>query len=75
MIINKVPGNFHLSTHAFGDVVQLLYMTGRSLDFTHTINHLSFGNDIMMKDIQQKFGDKFYFDIDGSTIDQKLYLY
>jgi hypothetical protein len=21
LIINKVPGNFHLSTHAFGDVV------------------------------------------------------
>jgi hypothetical protein len=21
IIINKVPGNFHLSTHAFGDIV------------------------------------------------------
>ena len=45
VIINKVPGNFHVSTHAFGEVVQKLYMTGRKLDFSHVINHLSFGND------------------------------
>ena len=51
VIINKVPGNFHLSTHAFGQVVQKLYMGGRTLDFTHTINHLSFGNDTQMKQI------------------------
>lgn len=45
VIINKVPGNFHLSTHAFGQVVQMLYMSGHPLDFTHTVNHLSFGNE------------------------------
>lgn len=51
VIINKVPGNFHLSTHAFGEVIQKLYMTGHRLDFSHTINHLSFGNDTQMKQI------------------------
>jgi hypothetical protein len=52
IIINKVPGNFHLSTHAFGQVIQKLYMNGRQLDFTHTLHHLSFGNDTQMKQIQ-----------------------
>ena len=51
VIINKVPGNFHLSTHAFGDVVQKLYMSGKRLDFSHKINHLSFGSDPEMKEI------------------------
>lgn len=75
VIINKVPGNFHLSTHAFGDVVQRLYMGGRRLDFTHTIKHLSFGDDDVMKTIEAKFGDKFQFDLDGTKIDQNQYLY
>ena len=68
VIINKVPGNFHLSTHAFGQVIQKLYMMGHRLDFTHTINHLSFGNDTQMQQIQAKFGEKFVFDLDGHHI-------
>jgi Endoplasmic reticulum vesicle transporter len=51
VIINKVPGNFHVSTHAYGDVVQRLYMGGRALDFSHEIKHLSFGNDKMVREI------------------------
>ena len=70
VIINKVPGNFHLSTHAFGQVVQMIYMGGRQLDFTHTVKHLSFGNDTQMKQIQTKYGEKFVFDMDGHHIDQ-----
>ncbi len=70
VIINKVPGNFHLSTHAFGQVVQMIYMGGRQLDFTHTVKHLSFGNDTQMKQIQSKYGEKFVFDMDGHHIDQ-----
>jgi len=49
VFINKVPGNFHISGHHYPEVVQMLMMQGHSLDFTHKINHLSFGN---MKDIQ-----------------------
>ena len=69
VIINKVPGNFHLSTHAFGEVIQKLYMTGHRLDFSHTINHLSFGNDTQMKQIQSKYDEKFNFDLDNLHID------
>jgi hypothetical protein len=70
VIINKVPGNFHISTHAFGEVVQRIYMQGKRLDFSHTVNHLSFGNDTQMKQIQRKFGEKFVFDLDGHKINQ-----
>jgi hypothetical protein len=44
-------------------------MNGRPLEFSHTINHLSFGNDAQMKQIQQRFGEKFTFDMDGFHID------
>jgi len=74
VIINKVPGNFHLSTHAFGEVVQRLYMTGKRLDFSHTINHLSFGNDTQMKQIQKKYSEKFNFDLDGRQVRQENYI-
>ena len=70
VIINKVPGNFHLSTHAFGEVVQRIYMYGRRLDFSHRINHLSFGDDTQMKAIQNTFGEKFSFDMDNFLINQ-----
>jgi len=45
-------------------------MTGKRLDFTHAIKHLSFGNDATMKVIQSKYGEKFSFDLDGTNIDQ-----
>ncbi len=70
VIINKVPGNFHISTHAFGEVVQRIYMGGKRLDFSHTVNHLSFGNDLMMKQILERYNDKFNYDLDGTSIDQ-----
>jgi CTP-dependent riboflavin kinase len=44
VFINKVPGNFHISGHHYPEVVQKLYMTGHTLDFSHKINHLSFGS-------------------------------
>lgn len=74
MIINKVPGNFHLSTHAFGEVVQRIYMNGRRLDFSHTINHLSFGNVTQMKQIQKKYDEKFAFDLDSTNVQQDQHI-
>jgi hypothetical protein len=68
--INKVPGNFHLSTHAFGDVIQRLYMTGKRLDFTHTVHNLTFGEHSQMEIMQSKFGEKFEWDMEGVYIDQ-----
>ena len=42
----KVPGNFHVSSHHFGSILALI-LGGKhqTLDLSHTIKHLSFGND------------------------------
>ena len=56
--INRVPGNFHISSHAFSDVVMSLMMQGHSFDFEYRINHVSFGRDAHFKLIQQRFSDQ-----------------
>lgn len=74
MFINKVPGNFHISGHHYPEVVQMLYMSGHKLDFTHKINHLSFGNIKDIEHIESNFKEKFKFELDGRYIDQKKYV-
>ena len=42
--VKKVPGNFHISAHAYGRIVQQLASMGLfKFDLSHTIHHLSFG--------------------------------
>jgi hypothetical protein len=74
VFINKVPGNFHISGHHYPDAVQKIYMAGYKLDFSHKINHLSFGN-INNKDyIERNFGDSFKFELDGRDVPQEKYM-
>jgi len=55
--VNKVPGNFHISSHAFGPTIQRLYSEGMMhWDVTHKINHISFGDDSALKEIKKQFG-------------------
>ena len=68
VVINKVPGNFHISTHAFGHIVQMFYAGGGKLDFSHTVHHLSFGDDGMNKELAQRFGENFNNDLDGVRV-------
>ncbi len=46
IIVKKVPGNFHISAHPFESVLEkILPFVGLStLDLSHKINHLSFGD-------------------------------
>ena len=74
VFINKVPGNFHISGHHYPDAVQKLFMAGYKLDFSHTINHLSFGNKQDMAHIEKNFDEKFKFELDGRDIVQSKYL-
>ncbi|CAI2375800.1 unnamed protein product [Moneuplotes crassus] len=53
--VNRVPGNFHIGSHAY---MQLLGMLGQQINLTHTINHLSFGRKRVIKSIESKFQDK-----------------
>lgn len=45
--INRVPGNIHISTHSFFSSFNSLFENHDkdNVDLTHTINHLSFGDD------------------------------
>ena len=45
LTVNKVNGNFHISWHSFPEVFLLLQAQGKVLDFSHKINHLSFGTE------------------------------
>ena len=56
-LVNKVPGNFNISSHAFGPTIQRMFSEGlMQFDVTHKINHISFGDDSDLKQIKAKFG-------------------
>lgn len=42
--IHKVPGNFHISHHAYWNTMEQLYQRGKRIDFTHKIHNISFGD-------------------------------
>ena len=70
VLINKVPGNFHISGHHFPDAVQKLFVSGHKLDFSHRINHLSFGNLADLAEIDKSFGEKPDFELDDLYVPQ-----
>ena len=55
LLINRVPGNFHLSSHAFHDYLQRIFQLSgtRTIDMSHKINHISFGDDSEIKEIMK----------------------
>jgi hypothetical protein len=58
VVVNKVPGNFHISSHAYGSLLQRLASEGYfTFDVSHKINHLSFGDDKDLKYIKKSFGE------------------
>jgi len=76
----RVPGNFHISTHAYGSIVAKLLSEGIfKLDLSHKINHISFGDESDLRHIKSKFDVGILNPLDGvEKIDhtnQKLYEY
>jgi hypothetical protein len=76
----RVPGNFHISTHAYGNIIAKLISEGISTsDLSHKINHISFGDETDIKNIKSKFDVGILNPIDGvEKIDhtkQKMYEY
>lgn len=54
--VNKVPGNFHISSHAFHDKIHSIVGNEiNKLDFSHEILHLSFGENQDIQAIQAAF--------------------
>ena len=74
VFINKVPGNFHISGHHYPEAVQKLFFLGHKLDFSHKINHLSFGDVSDIKHIESNFNEKFKFELDGRDIPQSNFV-
>jgi len=42
LLLNRVPGNFHISSHAFGGFLQMILGDDFKMDLQHTINKFSF---------------------------------
>jgi hypothetical protein len=76
----RVPGNIHISTHAYGNIVGRLYSEGIFVsDLSHKINHISFGDETDIKNIKSKFQVGILNPIDGTEkidhVDSKVYEY
>jgi len=64
--INRVPGNFHISTHAYNDIVMGLSFEGFKFDYTYLINHISFGKMQSFEYLKKEFKDQsFQSPLDG----------
>lgn len=73
VIINKVPGNFHISSHANAEALHMMYMSGRGIDFSHIVHKVSFGLDQHQQQIETIFGaDPPERDMDGLVIEQRF---
>ena len=70
--IHKVPGNFHISHHAYWNTMEQLYHSGKRIDFTHKINNISFGDkDTAAKlrgKMQRRFSENMESDLKGVKV-------
>ena len=72
--ISRVPGNFHFSSHPYGDILQRMVRENHNFkpNLTHTIHSLSFGKEISMDDFKHEFNMGIFGPLDGvSKTDNK----
>mmetsp|Transcript_44964 Transcript_44964/g.51983 ORF Transcript_44964/g.51983 Transcript_44964/m.51983 type:complete len:330 (-) Transcript_44964:154-1143(-) len=57
ILVNKVPGNFHISSHAYGHLLQEVFRQNgiSTIDVSHRINHLSFGEEKDLTYVRKNF--------------------
>jgi len=53
ILVNKVSGNFHVSSHSFPNSAQTMLVRGKRIDFSHKVNHLSFGSEENYKQVKR----------------------
>ena len=53
----RVPGNVHIASHPYMDIVNGLKAKDYQFDFSHNIHHVSFGNKQDFDYISKGFGD------------------
>lgn len=66
--IHKVPGNFHISSHDFGEAYQKLFYANYQVGMKHKINHLSFGDQKEIKEIYSKYGRSMVNELEGVSV-------
>lgn len=76
-MVNKVPGNFHISSHAYGPILQRLFSEGVfNYDVAHKVNHMSFGSDKDLKTIKNTFNSGVLNPLDGTEkLEQRRKMY
>ncbi|MCQ2819170.1 MAG: endoplasmic reticulum-Golgi intermediate compartment protein [archaeon] len=71
-LVNKVPGNFHISSHAFGPTISRLAMEGvLMVNLNHKIKHLSFGDKEEIAKVKNTFKEGLINPMDGIIQDKK----
>ena len=69
IFVTRVPGNFHISFHvAYELIIKLPSEYSRKMKFSHTINHLSFGNRETEEIIEAEFGAEQFSLYDGKKV-------
>ena len=77
----RLPGNFHVSSHAFYNIIKEFRANGTNINFdiTHTVNHISFGEEKDIEMIKKDFNDGIITPLDNvkgdDTGDRKLFEY
>ena len=70
IFVTRVPGNFHISFHVAANIVNALPRTYlQKIKFSHTINHLSFGNKEDEELIESEFGAEQFWLYDGKNVE------
>jgi hypothetical protein len=67
--VMRVPGNFHISSHAFSRILSQLAAEGLyKFDVSHKINHISFGDKKDLQEIKEEFNVGVVSPLDGTLI-------
>ena len=70
--LHKVPGNFHISSHDIPNVVVNLVREAYKIDFSHTVNHLSFGKKSDQVIIKKRYGGHIDNELNGGDKTQVI---
>jgi hypothetical protein len=55
--VNRVPGNIHIDTHSYNHMFGSFFSDWQSMDVSHRVNHMSFGDDADVLHVKNRFPD------------------
>ena len=72
VLLHKVPGNFHISSHDIPNVVVNLVREAYKIDLSHKINHLSFGEKQDQTLIKKRYSGQIDNELNGKDKQQLI---